>query len=515
MSHHIAGTMSSAPLALPEVHRRAERLFADKTIATPGPQGFVHITYAESAERTRRLGGALNALGLAADARVGTFAWNTARHFELYFAVPCTGRVLHTINIRLAADDIAWIVNHAEDEVIFADASLVQLLLPILDDLPTVRHVVVMREDDEPLPSDPRFLDYEQLLSAAEPADFHVDDEHRAAAMCYTSGTTGRPKGVVYTHRSIVLHSLAVMAAGSLGVCETDVLLPIVPMFHVNAWGIPHGAAMAGASLVMPGADLSGPALATLLERERVTFAAGVPTIWQNVLPELEGRDLSALRALVSGGAPMPLELSDAYAERTGIPLTQAWGMTETSPTGSVCQVKSTLAGETPEQRRSRRTTIGVPVPLVSVRIMDPESGEERPWDGEARGELEITGPFITASYYRHDDASRFSEDGWLRTGDVAQIDEHGYVRLVDRIKDLVKSGGEWISSVELENAIMAHPDVREAAVIAVPDERWGERPMAFVVRAEDASLEADEIRAFLADRVARWWIPEHLATPA
>jgi fatty-acyl-CoA synthase len=506
------GLMSSYPLTLPHLFHRAERLFADKRIATATPGGVERTTYGEWAERTRRLGGALDDLGVSDDGRVATFAWNTARHLELYFAAPCTGRVLHTLNIRLFADDIAYIANHAEDEVVFADRSLLGLLWPLVDRLETVRHVVVMDDGAGDVPDDPRIVRYEELLSAAEPADFRVDDENRAAAMCYTSGTTGHPKGVVYSHRSTVLHSMGAMLADALGVCEGDVILPVVPMFHANAWGLAHAGVMAGASLVLPGRDLSPKAVAALIEDERVTLAAGVPTIWMGALPELEGRDTSALKRIVCGGSAVPRALSEAYRERIGLPILQAWGMTETSPLASVCRIRSTLADRTEEELADIRAMQGVIVPLVECRIVEPGSTEPLPWDGEARGELQVAGPWIAAGYYDDErSAESFADDGWLRTGDVASISPEGYIRLVDRTKDLVKSGGEWISSVELENEIMAHPGVREAAVIGVSDEKWGERPLACVVPEDGTTFTLDDLRAHLEGRVPRWWIPEEL----
>jgi len=508
------GLMSSSPLTLPQVFDRAERLFADKHVATATPAGVERTTYGEWAERTRRLAGALDELGVSADGRVGTFAWNSARHLELYFAAPCTGRILHTVNIRLFPEQVAYVVNHAADEVVFVDRSLLRLFWPLVDQLETVRHVVVMDDGaGDEVPDDPRVVDYEELVGRAEPIGFSVADEQRAAAMCYTSGTTGNPKGVVYSHRSMVLHALGTMLADTLAVSEADTVLPVVPMFHVNAWGLPHAAVMAGANLAMPGADLSPAAIASLIEGERVTLAAGVPTIWMGVLEEIDGRDFSSLKRIISGGSAVPKALSEAYREKIGLPITQAWGMTETSPLGTVGRIRSTLAHLPEEELAEVRTSIGLPAPLVAARIADPESGEELPWDGEARGELQVSGPWIAAAY--HEDESgeeRFTSDGWLRTGDVATIDRHGYIRLVDRTKDLVKSGGEWISSVELENEIMAHPQVKEAAVIGIPDEKWGERPLACVVREDGAELGADDIRAFLHGRVAKWWIPDAVA---
>src|SRR3954464_8917570 len=505
--------MSPYQLTLPHLFDRAETLFASKEIATATRSGIQRTTYGEWAQRTRRLAGALDALGISADGRVGTFAWNSSRHLELYFAAPCSGRVLHTLNIRLFPDDIVYIADHAEDEVVFCDRSLLKLLWPLVDRLSTVKQIVVMDDGEGEVPDDPRIVDYEELLAGAEPvAAFAVDDENRAAAMCYTSGTTGPPKGVVYSHRSPVLHSMVTMLVDTLGVSERDVVLPVVPMFHANAWGLCQAAVMAGANLVMPGADLSPDAIAGLMEDQKVTLAAGVPTIWMGVLPKLEGRDISALQRIVCGGSAVPRSLSEAYREKIGLPILQAWGMTETSPLASVCRVKSTLEDHSEDELADLRAAQGLAVPLVDLRIVDPGSDEVLPWDGEARGELQAAGPWIAAGYYNDDRSpDSFTEDGWLRTGDVATISPNGYVRLVDRTKDLVKSGGEWISSVELENAIMGHPKVAEAAVIGIPDERWSERPLACVVLEDGEDLSIDELASFLADRVPKWWIPKDM----
>ncbi len=508
------GLMSPYQLTLPHLFDRAEKLFASKEIATATRSGIERTTYGEWAQRTRRLAGALDALGISADGRVGTFAWNTARHLELYFAAPCSGRVLHTLNIRLFPEDVTYIADHAEDEIVFADRSLLKLLWPLVDGFKTVKHVVVMDDgDDCEIPDDPRILDYEELIAGAEPvAEFRIEDENQAAAMCYTSGTTGHPKGVVYSHRSVVLHSIGTMLVDSVAVCEADVVLPVVPMFHANAWGLCQAAVAAGAQLAFPGPDLSPRAIADLMEGEKVTLAAGVPTIWMGVLNELDGRDVSSLNRILCGGSAVPRSLSEAYREKTGLPILQAWGMTETSPLASVCRVKSTLRDRSDAELADLRATQGVAVPLMNLRIVDPGTDEVLPWDGEARGELQATGPWVAAGYYNDERSpDSFTDDGWLRTGDVATISPEGYVHLVDRTKDLIKSGGEWISSVELENAIMAHSKVTEAAVIGIPDEKWSERPLACLVVAEGEDITLDELKEFLSSRVPKWWIPNDL----
>jgi fatty-acyl-CoA synthase len=423
--------------------------------------------------------------------------------------------VAHTLNLRLFPDQLTYIVNHAEDEVIFLDQSVAGLLWPLMDQFETVRHVVLM--DDGSPPPDPAEIgpdvhDYEELIADASPVGWMPVEENRAGSMMYTSGTTGNPKGVVYSHRSMVLHTFGVMMADTIGVCERDVVLPVVPMFHANAWGLAHAGVATGATLVMPGADLSPVALAKLIEEERVTVAAGVPTIWMGVLPELAGRDVSALRSIPCGGSAVPRSLSEGYREQTGLPILQAWGMTETSPIAAVCHIKSTLDHLDDEAKADLRTSVGLVAPGVDFRVVDPESGEELLWDGESRGELQVQGPWVARTYYNDDRAAEsFTDDGWLRTGDVATVNSEGYISLVDRTKDLIKSGGEWVSSVELENEIMAHPDVIEAAVIGVASTKWGERPMACVVAAEGTTVSAEDILIWLKDRVPKWWMPDQV----
>jgi fatty-acyl-CoA synthase len=511
------GLMQDFPLTLPHLHMRAERLFADKQVVTVTAAGKQTVTYGDWAERTRRLGGALDTLGISADGRVATFGWNTGRHLELYFAAPCTNRVLHALNIRLFPEQLVYVANHAEDEVVFVDKSLAKLVWPLFDKFDTVRHIVVMDDGAGEVPealAGKEVHDYEELVAGSSPVAFDVRDENQAASMCYTSGTTGNPKGVVYSHRSTVLHTYGVLTAGGLGPTEEDRVLPVVPMFHANAWGLAHAAVACGADLVMPGPDLSPPGLAALIESERVTIAAGVPTIWMGVLPELKGRDTSSLRAIPCGGSAVPKVLSEAYREQVGLPITQAWGMTETSPVASSGHIKSSLASALDDEAKANlRTTVGQPLMGVEARIVDVASGDEQAWDGQSSGELQVRGPWVASSYYNDERSPEsFTEDGWLRTGDVATIDAHGYIQLRDRTKDVIKSGGEWISSVELENEIMAHPAVAEAAVIALPHPKWSERPLACVVLREGQTATKDDIISFLDGRVARWWLPDDVA---
>jgi fatty-acyl-CoA synthase len=506
------GLMQDYPLTLPHVFDRAEKLFSQSKVSTVTHTGMERISYRDWADRVRRLGGALDILEVSESGRVGSFAWNTGRHLELYFAVPCSGRVLHTLNIRLFPEQIAYVVNHAEDEVIFVDRSLLAVLWPLADELKTVHHFVVMDDGRGELPDDPRVVDYEELLSEAKAIDFHIEDERRASSMCYTSGTTGNPKGVLYSHRSTVLHSLGINTADCLAIREADVLMPIVPMFHANAWGTPYAGVMAGADFVMPGPDLSPEAIVNLFERERVTISAGVPTIWMALVPLLDGRDLSSVRTITSGGSAVPKALSEAYREKIGKPLFQGWGMTETSPLGCLSWVKSTLADRPDDELIEIRAKQGLPLPCVDARIVDVESGEEVGWDGRSFGELQVRGPWVASAYYRDTSGDeRFTPDGWLRTGDVATMDAEGYIHLVDRTKDVIKSGGEWVSSVDLENEIMAHPKVAEAAVIGVPHTKWQERPLACVVVRQGQELTSAEVLEFLRPRVAKWWLPDEV----
>ena len=517
-SEAFVSTMMDFPLTLQHTLDRAARLFSNRAIVTNTVDGPVRTTYGAWARRVNRLAHALKKLGVEPGDRVGTLGWNTASHLELYFGVPCTGAVLHTLNLRLFPQDLAYIINDAQDSLIFVDADLLPLLEKVADQLTSVRNVVVM--NGKATPSEgatlPPLLDYDELLAEAPDSDYAWPqlDERQAAAMCYTSGTTGNPKGVVYSHRSIVLHSICLTQADTAALSERDIAMPFVPMFHANAWGLAHAAPMVGASLVFPGRLMDPVSVTKLIASEHVTLAAGVPTIWIGMLQVLakEQYDLSALTRILCGGSAVPLALIEGL-ERHGLTIIQAWGMTEMSPIGTLCRVQSTLEHLPQEEKFKIRAKAGIAVPLVDFRVVDAD-GKQVPWDGTTFGELQVRGPWITASYYHggDDNANKFS-DGWLRTGDVVTIDEHGYVGIVDRTKDVIKSGGEWISSVNLENVLMGHPQVLEAAVIGVPDSKWQERPAAYIVPKPDAAgtLTGDDIRAYLEPRVAKWWLPEEI----
>ena len=502
-------TMQDTPLSITTLVRYGTTVHGSAQVHTWTGDGLRSASYAEVGRRAAQLAHALRALGVAGDDRVGTFMWNNQEHFEAYLAVPAMGAVLHPLNIRLFPDQLAYIADHAGDKVVIADGSVLPLLGKILGQLPKVEHVIVNGPADLSLieGTHATIHAYDDVL-AGQPEEFDwVEiDERDAAAMCYTSGTTGNPKGVVYSHRSIYLHSMQICMPDGFGMSQRDSILTVVPMFHVLAWGTPYAALMSGSSMVMPDRFLAPEPLVDLIEAARPTLAGAVPTIWAGVLALLDKspRDLSSLRDVVVGGAACPRSLMEGL-ERHGVHLTHAWGMTETSPLGSVSREPGGVTGEEAWRYRVMQGRLAA---SVRARLVGPD-GSVMPHDGVAVGELEVRGPWITGSYYREEDPDKFDE-GWLRTGDVGTISPDGFLTLTDRAKDVIKSGGEWISSVQLENALMAHPAVAEASVVGVPDERWGERPLATVVVKEGAQVTVDELRAYLEGKVARWQMPEH-----
>jgi fatty-acyl-CoA synthase len=500
--------MDDYPLSLTSMVERAELLSSSRKVVSRRPDGQIHrTTIGECARRARRLGSALAGLGLGDGDRIATLMWNQPEHLEAYFAVPLMGAVIHTLNPRLHPDELSFIVADAEDRAIIVDESLLDAFEGFRSAW-EFKHVIVVSQSGAAVDGT---IDYESLIAANEPIAWPRLEEIRAAAMCYTSGTTGRPKGVVYSHRALVLHSLMAALPDSNGASWHDTILPVVPMFHANAWGLPYTATFVGAALVLPGPMLDPASVLDLMVDERVTLSAGVPTVWMGVLQALEADpdrwDLSSLQRLLVGGSAVPPSLLEGF-DRHGLTIIQAWGMTETTPLGSVCRLTPDLVDAPPAEQYDYRARQGIPVPFVDIRARG-DDGELIPWDDQAMGELEVRGPWVAAAYHRGTGAEKFTDDGWFQTGDVVKIDSRGCIRICDRSKDLVKSGGEWISSVDLENLLMAHPAVAEAAVIAIPDERWGERPLAVVVLRDGEDAGPDELREHLAQQFAKWQLPE------
>jgi fatty-acyl-CoA synthase len=498
------GLMMEYQLSLPPILRRAETFFGDQEIVTRMPdKSFHRYTYRDMAQRAKQLAVGLQKLGLERGDRVATLAWNHYAHMEAYFGIPCGGFVLHTLNLRLHPEDLAYIARHGDDRAVIVDRSL----LPLLEQFQAqtgIEHVLVVEDS------------YEELLGTAS-ADEWEDpqlDEREAAAMCFTSGTTGQPKGVVYSHRSTILHALGVAALSPLGerVAHEDTLLPVVPMFHANAWGYPYLAAMLGSKLVFPGPHLDPESLLEDFVQEQVTWTAGVPTIWLGMLQMLDANpgkwDLSHMKGMLVGGSAVPRAMIAAYKERHGLNVVQGWGMTETSPVASVTDFIGDIRDADQDTKFDYVAMGGIPLPFVEIRVR--ADGQDVPWDGESMGELEVRGPWVASGYYEDDSqADRWTDDGWFKTGDIVTMHPRGFIQIKDRSKDVIKSGGEWISSVDVENALMSHPAVAEAAVIAIPDEKWAERPLAAIVLKEGQTATADELREHLAPKFAKWWLPD------
>ena len=507
-------TMQDYPLTVQHILWRVEKLFRRKEIVSKRETGVHRYTYGDFAARVHQVAHMLERLGVRPGDRVGTLAWNNYRHLELYYAIPCMGAVLHTLNLRLFPEQLAFVIEDAGDTVLCVDASLIPVLNKIAGKIPTVRAIIVLNDGgDLPAHDLGETLDYESLL-AGEPTtyDWPTLDERAPAGVCYTSGTTGNPKGVVYSHRSQFLHTMAVLQKGCLNLGEADVVLPVVPMFHANSWGLPYAAGMAGSKLVLPDRWMGdGATLIELSQTEDVTILAGVPTIWINLLRQIEatGAKLPNVHSVVCGGSAIPPALMEGM-EKQGLRMLHAWGMTETSPLGTASIPRSWHSAD---EALGIRLKQGPPIPGVELRIADLATGAELPWDGEAFGEVQVRGPWVTNRYHNNADPGKLTNDGWFKTGDVATIDPDGFVGIVDRTKDVIKSGGEWISTIELEGAIMAHPKVLEATVVGLAHPKWVERPVAFVVtRPEYAgTITPDEIRDFLTDKVARWWIPDEI----
>jgi fatty-acyl-CoA synthase len=509
--------MMDVQLTVDQLLDRAVDLFPDREIVTKTTDGSVHrYTYADLGKRVRQLAGALDDLGVERGERVATVAMNNYRHLELYFGPPCTGRSTHMCNPRLPAEHFQYIVNDAGDRVLFVDPALLEVVEANAPELDTVEQYVVMGEAvPEDCSLDPVVAYDELLAEQSTDYEFPEIDEEEECGMCYTSGTTGKPKGVSYSHRGVYLHSVMAGHVDANGVSESDVVLPVVPMFHANGWGLPYAATLVGAEQVFPDVHTDPGAIAELIDAEAVTMSAAVPTIWlemANYLDEHPETDISNIERLTVGGSAPPESLIRRYDEEFDAPIIQGWGMTEMSPLGSLSVLRKEIAEQDPETQYAYRAKAGMPVPGVRTRIID-DDGNEVPRDGEAYGELQVRGPWIVDEYHDRPDANAesFTEDGWLRTGDIATMDEYGYLDIVDRAKDVIKSGGEWISSVELENELMAHDAVAEATVIGVDHEKWQERPMACVVLKEGRAATSEELRQHLGERFPSWWVPDEV----
>jgi fatty-acyl-CoA synthase len=510
----LSGRMMNYPLTVTHFLKRARTYFPGSEIVSRGTDKSLHrSTYEAFYRRSCRLANALRKLGVGPGDRVATLCWNHQPHLEAYFAVPAMGAVVHTLNLRLHPSEIGYIAAHAEDKVVIVDRSLLPLFEKFAPSVRSIERVIVVDDPAVNVPVPGAYLDYEKLL-AAEPEEYTFPDldENAAAMICYTSGTTGNPKGVVYSHRSTVLHALIASLPDELGVRQADTVLPVVPMFHASAWGLPYMAVAAGAKIVFPGPHLDPTSLLDLMAAEKATIAGGVPTIWIGILALLDKEpkrwDLSSIRAMVIGGSAAPATMIEGFSARHGLSVLHAWGMTETNPLGTVARVKDHLDRLSPEDTLRIRASQGYAAPFVDVRHTD-DTGKVLPWNGESMGELEVRGPWVASSYFGGEGADKFTSDGWFKTGDVVTIDKEGYVRITDRAKDVIKSGGEWISSVALENALMSHPAVLEAAVFAARHAKWDERPVAAIVFKEGCSATKEELTAHIEARFAKFWLPD------
>jgi fatty-acyl-CoA synthase len=509
------GLMMDCPLLISSIIKHADKHHGQTEIVSRRAEGDIHrYTYREAHTRARKLANVLQSLGCKRGDRIGTLAWNGYRHFEIYYAASGSGMIVHTVNPRLFPEQIAWIINHAEDRVLFFDLTFLQLVESIMPTCPSLRNVVLLT-DRSHMPKDSKIsnlLCYEDLLdSASNVFEWPDMDESTASGLCYTSGTTGHPKGALYSHRSTVLHAYASALPDAMCVSARDTILPVVPMFHVNAWGFPYSAPLNGAKLVFPGPALDGKSLYELFESERVTFSAGVPTVWLGVLEHMQKHNLrlSTLRRTAVGGAACPPTMIRTYEDVYGVTVNHAWGMTELSPVGSLGNLLNTQMDWTPEEQRKLLQKQGRVVPGVDWKIVD-EDGKELPWDGKTSGDLLVRGAWVIDRYFKGETNPLM--DGWFPTGDVCTIDGDGFMQITDRSKDVIKSGGEWISSIELENLAMAHPGVREAAVIGCRHPKWDERPLLVVVRKADGEVTQQELLKFFEGKVAKWWIPDDVA---
>ena len=509
------GLIMDRPLLISSLIQHVDLVSGDREIVTRTVEGPIHrYTYRDAHTRARQLANALTALGVQLGDRIATMAWNTHRHFEIYFAVSGMGGITHTLNPRLHPSQLTYIANHAEDSYIFADANLVPLIEAVAGDLPSLKGVIVMTDRAHmPEAKIDNLLCYEELIdNHSDDFDWPEFDENTASSLCYTSGTSGNPKGALYSNRSTIIHAYAGALPDTLNMGESEVVLPVVPMFHANAWGIPYSATLAGSKLVFPGPLLDGASIHELLVSEEVTFAAGVPTVWLALLNYWREANTSVptLKRTVIGGSACPQSMIEAFQEEFGVEVRHAWGMTEMSPLGSVSLIKPSQKDASPEEKYRKQIKQGRPVYGVEIKIVD-DDGNELPHDGVAFGELQVRGPWITSAYFRLDDSDAYGDDGWFATGDVCTIDEDGYIEITDRAKDVIKSGGEWISSIELENVAMGHPDVLQAAVIGVAHPKWDERPLLIVVPAPDKQPTLEDLTDYLSGKVAKWWLPDDM----